>query len=151
MLVLTARQREPMDLSARALQLIWRRRVDTRRMAAGWLGIALLLANILLSSALSHPPIATTMGDGWEICTEHGHLLLDRDGNSLPQPDNPSEHSCAYCLPLSNPGSALVAFDEPVLIPPGHAVRDIFAHDQNHQLTPVPQPGGHARGPPLAA
>lgn len=78
----------------------------SRRRVVAWIGLLLLLVNVL-SSALVAPRPALAAPAGVEqiiICTPSGLrvISLDAQGNPLEQKEKAREGYCPLCLPLNN-------------------------------------------------
>ncbi len=131
-----------------------------RRRLVSWLGLFLLVFNVLGASALparsaeaGPAPFAQEfLGDRIVVCTAAGMVVMDLNGNVVGTGDTSAAHSdfCVYCLPLMHGGAQLPAA---VLLPldivyPGAAV---FVPAEPAVAHVVRLPGtASPRAPPLA-
>ncbi len=126
-----------------------------RRRVVSTLGLLVVLFNLVAGTLLAStstsgaaPFLEETFGDRIVVCTGAGMIVLDADGNPLPQ--DGTAPMCVFCLPLVHGGA-----DAPVmvaLLDTPLAVEPVNRGDERH-LAPTVAPtvaSASPRGPPLA-
>lgn len=132
---------------------------QVRRFVSSWLGILLLVLNVVGVGALPPrsaedgpaPFVEDIFGDGIVICTAGGMVVLDRNGVPSPAKDGGGHGDvCPFCLPLMHGGAetpcslAVVALPMALNAPPVLPSRPAFARPS--RLTGAAAP----RAPPFA-
>lgn len=127
-----------------------------RREVVSALGLLVVLFNLVAGTLLSSsagaanaPFLDEIFGDRMVICTGAGMIVLDADGNQIPQ-DGAVDPMCVFCLPLMQ-GSAdapvvLALLEAPVAFTPETWVAAILDAPRLSRLVASASP----RGPPLA-
>ncbi|MEO5337854.1 MAG: hypothetical protein H7841_13335 [Magnetospirillum sp. WYHS-4] len=106
------------------------RRGGHRQLVVAWTLAVALIAQVLGATAfpgnsLAHFPPADVLGEGMEVCTPQGIVIVGRDGPLTPSHAKHKE-TCVFCLPLMQaakmPAAPLdladVAMSGPIAIPP---------------------------------
>lgn len=122
-----------------------------RRAVSSWLGLFLLLFNLMAGGALplQASTLDVTAGDHLIVCTVGGMAVIDRNGTPV-SPDHPGENGfCGACLPLLH-GAVLnpvaVQIPQPIVQPVPRAPHA----DAEPALVARPLRLANPRAPPLA-
>jgi hypothetical protein len=131
-----------------------RRTGAVRRTVMTWLGLLLIVFNVLGTAALPARAqgLASAEPGHIEICTAAGIVLLDVDGSDL-HPAGGLQHAplCQFCLPLAHGGASVpTAVAMPADGPCGAPQPALFSHTET-QIRPAHTAGAAApRAPPLS-
>lgn len=100
----------------------------SRRLVSAWLGLFLLLFNVVAGGALPpRPTYGAITQDHVIVCTVGGMAVVDRNGTPV-APDHAGQNGfCSYCLPLMHGaaiGTAFLSVPRPALIsaPAEHSI-----------------------------
>lgn len=128
-----------------------------RRVFVSWLGLFLLVFNIVGAASVSAhaaetPLFAVELLEGQiVVCTASGMVVLDRDGTPVSQSGRAAHQDiCSYCLPLMHGGVQAPVLQTVAVLTP-NLIRHEFAVPVPAAPTPVLLAGAAApRAPPLA-
>ena len=125
-----------------------------RRVVCAWLGLVLILANVVLGLAVGPQPmtvVSDQAGDSVVICSVHGAFTVKTDDAPAHDQDSQDHGLCPCCLPLSWGGvAALVASVASLPLPPSSRSLAL-AWDAADAPAALPDKGRRARAPPSAA
>ncbi|MGE5476693.1 MAG: DUF2946 family protein, partial [Bacteroidales bacterium] len=131
-----------------------RRTGAVRRAVMTWLGLLLIVFNVLGTAALPARAQALSSAEPGhiEICTAAGIVLLDVDGSDL-HPAGGLQHAplCQFCLPLAHAGASVpTAMAMPSAVP--GAAQPVALHSHAETLLRPAYTAGAAspRAPPLS-
>lgn len=129
-----------------------------RRNAMAVLGMLALAFNLIAGISLSAraiqigSPVSELSLDSFVICTSAGKIVVDRDGNVVPDAGGaPQGHEphCLFCLPLMQ-GSLLAFGATSVDTPPQRSFRNSVVVDADWRPSPFIVAANLPRGPPAA-
>lgn len=90
-------------------------RLSIRRLVTGWLGLVLVLANLLAGASLNGRSQATSFLDApltaghIVVCTAAGMVEFDGNGHPVvPDGQGPQKDLCSFCLPLMQGGNLVL-------------------------------------------
>ena len=127
-----------------------------RRVVCAWLGLVLILANVVLGLAAGPQPmtvVSDQAGDSVVICSVHGAFTVKADDAPAQQHDQDSQDHglCPCCLPLSWGGAAALVASVTTLPLPPESRGVALAWGAADAPTALPDKGRLARAPPSAA
>jgi len=125
-----------------------------RRTVCAWLGLVLILANVVLGLALGPQPMTVVTGQAGEsvvICSVHGAFTVKTDDIPVHDQDSQDHGMCPCCLPLAwGDAAALAAAAPPLPLPPSsRAIALVWS--ATNAPAPLPDKSSRARAPPSAA
>lgn len=120
-----------------------------RRFLSSWVGLFLLLFNVVASGTLpSQVPADLSGNDYIIVCTAGGMAVIDHNGTPVAPEHAGLNGFCGYCLPLMH-GTAMTAAAAPLPLPMATPVPVALYSAAEAALVASPLRLASARAPPL--
>lgn len=120
------------------------RKTARRWAATAWIGLVLMLFNVVNGTAMAVRPLAAMAAGDMAICATHHAGAADHHPQA---PAHPAD-CCSCCLSMCCTGAALPDSDPLAVAPPRGWITVAFAAASAAPYNSAPRTGGNARAPP---